>query len=65
MGWPWAEVEAKGNGKRLRVTVSLGVAELHDKMANLLELVESADQAMYAAKEKGGNQVFSQKRTRK
>jgi diguanylate cyclase (GGDEF)-like protein len=42
----------------LSVTVSIGVAELKPEMSNLLALVEIADQAMYAAKEEGGNRAF-------
>ena len=41
----------------LTVTVSAGMAEYHPKMASLLALIELADQAMYMAKEAGGNCV--------
>jgi len=48
------------NGKNyLSVTVSVGIAELQPETETLLELVELADQAMYAAKEVGGNQVYA------
>jgi diguanylate cyclase (GGDEF)-like protein len=41
----------------LTVTVSLGLAEFDPKMERLLSLIELADQAMYQAKEEGGNRV--------
>ncbi len=41
----------------LRITVSLGVASLDSKAQSLAELIECADQAMYAAKKRGRNFV--------
>jgi diguanylate cyclase (GGDEF)-like protein len=43
----------------LTVTVSLGLAGFDPKMESLLSLIELADQAMYHAKENGGNRVSS------
>ncbi len=42
----------------LAVTVSIGVVELQPEMSALLALVDAADQAMYQAKELGGNRAF-------
>jgi diguanylate cyclase (GGDEF)-like protein len=42
----------------LAVTVSVGVAQLQPEMRALLALVDAADQAMYQAKELGGNCAF-------
>ena len=39
----------------LKVTVSLGVAELHEGMTTHQELIEVADKALYQSKEKGRN----------
>ncbi len=54
------EVEA-GAGIRevpgMRVTVSIGVAGLKDAVATPLELIDRADQALYASKKGGRNQV--------
>ena len=41
-----------------QVTISLGVAERTDDMANIDVLIKAADEAVYAAKEAGRNQVF-------
>jgi diguanylate cyclase (GGDEF)-like protein len=45
----------------LAVTVSVGVAQLQTGMGSLLTLVDVADQAMYQAKQNGGNQAFVKK----
>ncbi len=42
----------------LRITVSVGVAELNDDTPNLATLIARADQAMYVAKHKGRNRVI-------
>lgn len=43
--------------EKLSVTASFGVAEYQRHMASVEALVEAADRALYAAKEKGRNQV--------
>jgi diguanylate cyclase (GGDEF)-like protein len=53
-----AAAGVKTEGRVLAVTVSTGVAQWQPVMANLLMLVDAADQAMYAAKEMGGNCTF-------
>lgn len=50
--------ENNGRAKR-RVTVSVGVSGLSEKMASLEELIESADKALYAAKSGGKNRVVT------
>ena len=54
-----AAAEVKTGKNRLSVTVSVGLAELQPETETLLGLVELADQAMYAAKQEGGNQVHT------
>lgn len=49
----------RAGGKRLGVTVSIGLAELVPEIKTLLGLVDLADQAMYAAKEEGGNRIYA------
>jgi diguanylate cyclase (GGDEF)-like protein len=44
-------------GESLRVTVSIGVAELDETCVSIDSLVERADHAMYLAKEEGRNRV--------
>lgn len=55
------KVESKkfrgANGEALDATVSLGVAELSDRMDNPADLVAAADAALYRAKKAGRNQV--------
>lgn len=43
--------------ERLRITISLGVAELTDKVVSPESLIEKADQALYEAKRAGRNRV--------
>jgi diguanylate cyclase (GGDEF)-like protein len=44
-------------GQSIPFTISLGVADLSDPVDDYQQLIERADQAMYAAKEAGRNQV--------
>lgn len=44
-------------GKRIPVTVSLGVSSLDDSIESISKLFERADGAQYSAKKNGGNQV--------
>ena len=46
-------------GKRISVTVSMGVAEPTKKNWTPLEVIEAADQAMYRAKQRGRNRIES------
>jgi len=46
-----------GKNERIRVTISLGVAELGPSMDSPEELIAAADRALYAAKAGGRNQV--------
>jgi diguanylate cyclase (GGDEF)-like protein len=39
------------------VTVSIGIAEAHAKMASIFDLIKQADRGLYAAKESGRNRV--------
>ena len=56
-----AKVEGKKyrgtGGEQLDLTISLGVAELTDRMGNPADLVAAADAALYRAKKGGRNQV--------
>lgn len=49
------------NDEQIKVTVSLGVAQLDDVEAHYEELITQADNALYQAKALGRNQVFSAK----
>ena len=53
-----------GDAKRLRVTVSLGVATFPDEANDAASLLQGADEAMYTAKQSGRNSlvVFGQDR---
>jgi diguanylate cyclase (GGDEF)-like protein len=44
-------------GRKLHLTVSIGVAELSEKLASAELVIEAADRALYRAKEGGRNQV--------
>jgi diguanylate cyclase (GGDEF)-like protein len=46
-------------GKKVHVTVSIGVAELSDKLGSPQVVIEAADRALYRAKEEGRNQIQS------
>ncbi len=41
----------------MKVTVSIGISSLHMRNVSMEQLIEEADQALYAAKSKGRNQV--------
>ena len=43
-------------GQKLKVTISLGVAEYHTEMTDFKELISQADTALYQAKQGGRNQ---------
>ncbi len=47
------------DGRRARVTISLGVAELSPELGSLDELIKAADIALYQAKENGRNRVVT------
>ena len=46
------------NGKRIDVSVSIGVAEGHSEMSGISALLKQADDALYAAKRTGRNKVM-------
>ena len=46
-----------GSGKKLKVTVSIGVAERNDFNCTAAEVLKAADKALYRAKEEGRNCV--------
>ena len=52
-----ADTVIKVYDEELRVTVSIGVATFLDNTANMQNLIEMADQALYLAKETGKNKV--------
>ena len=45
-------------GQKLKVTISLGVAEYKAEMADFKELISQADTALYRAKQGGRNQTI-------
>src|SRR5471030_652749 len=49
--------EVQHEGQALRCTISLGVADLSESMTDYKTLIERADQALYASKKGGRNQV--------
>jgi len=49
--------EVMHDGQRIRCTISLGVADLSHSMLDYKHLIERADQALYASKGNGRNQV--------
>jgi diguanylate cyclase (GGDEF)-like protein/PAS domain S-box-containing protein len=53
----FALLEINFNGSLIKVTASLGISQLKDKVKDLEALMETADQAMYLAKQAGKNQV--------
>jgi diguanylate cyclase (GGDEF)-like protein/PAS domain S-box-containing protein len=48
-----------GEAAGLRITVSIGVAGLHEGLKSVSDLVDEADQALYVAKGEGRNRVAS------
>jgi diguanylate cyclase (GGDEF)-like protein len=52
-----AETRLDVEQQAIRVTISIGVASLSDHETNLSELINQADQALYASKSNGRNQV--------
>jgi diguanylate cyclase (GGDEF)-like protein len=51
------EMEVQREQSKIKVTISLGVAERKGNMEELAELIHRADEALYAAKEGGRNRV--------
>ncbi len=52
------EAPLETNVGPLEISISLGVAELDEQCADLDDLIERADQALYRAKEAGRNRTF-------
>lgn len=48
------------DGKKLKITISIGVATFNDDMDNQGVLIDAADKALYRAKEAGRNRVVVQ-----
>ncbi|MBL4832785.1 MAG: GGDEF domain-containing protein [Pseudomonas sp.] len=56
----WQNKTLSTESAQVRVTVSIGIAELQQNSEeNLFDLVDRADQALYQAKEQGRNRVMS------
>lgn len=54
------DLQVSYNGKFISVTVSVGVSSLENQVImDVSKMLDQADQAMYAAKEKGRNQVVT------
>jgi len=53
-----ADYEFSMDGVDTRVTISGGMSEYPTHSENIKELIEMADQAMYATKQKGGNGII-------
>lgn len=51
------EDEVKFDGQTLKITVSFGVAYMHDGVENAETLLQMADEALYVAKKSGRNRV--------
>lgn len=45
------------NGQPIKVTVSIGVSEVNEKVESVHQLFEDADKALYKAKQNGRNQI--------
>lgn len=52
-----AETETEYSGDKIKVTVSIGIAECFPKKDDAKSITKRADQAMYISKQKGRNQV--------
>jgi len=50
-------ISERGRGKRVPVTVSMGVAERNERHTKPDQVIQAADRALYRAKEGGRNQV--------
>ena len=58
-----AETPLETDQGELRVTVSIGVSAVpHPKIHSPIELIEDADESLYAAKESGRNRVHAERR---
>lgn len=53
------ELEVTHNGRRIPCTVSIGIAKLDNTISRPTELIEAADERLYAAKRKGRNRTES------
>ncbi len=51
------DLEVTHNGRRIPCTVSIGIAKLDATIARPAELIEAADERLYAAKRKGRNRT--------
>ena len=51
------EAEIFYEGKQIKLTISLGVYEVHSKLENYNQWIEGADNALYECKENGRNQT--------
>lgn len=49
----------KGKKRKVKITISMGVAEKSDDHANPTEVMKQADRALYRAKSKGRNRISS------
>ncbi len=47
------------DGKNLKITISIGVSEVIEEVADAQKLFENADKALYKAKENGRNKIYS------
>ena len=55
-----SDIEFTGEFERLKITASIGVAAIpHERIHSIEDLIRLADDALYAAKEKGRNRVES------
>ncbi|MFK7886513.1 MAG: diguanylate cyclase [Gammaproteobacteria bacterium] len=52
------EAQIEYEGQTVRITVSVGIAELTDKFADLDTMLRAADRALYRAKREGRNRVI-------
>ena len=49
--------KARGSRKRVKITISIGVAERNERYGSSEQVVQAADKALYRAKKKGRNRV--------
>lgn len=59
IGEQLAQIQLRSTAPGLLVTASIGVAQYHPGDVDMTALLRRADQAMYAAKQQGRNQVFA------